>query len=74
MLGEELGQDVLAVDADRPDPGEVVEADLVDDDPLGLDAEALRERALEADRDVAEADRAMTGVEQRPGDDARPDW
>ena len=52
-----------------PDPGQVVEADLVDDDPLRLDAEQPRERALEADRDVAEADGAVAGVEQRARDD-----
>ena len=48
----------------------MVETDLVDDDVAGLDAEMLRERALEADRDVAEADRAVAGVEQRPCHDS----
>ena len=43
--------------------------DLVDDDALGLDAEQPRERALEPDRHVAEADGAVPGVEQRAGDD-----
>ena len=55
--------------AHRPHPGQVVEPDLVDDDALRLDAEQARERALEADRDVAEADGAMAGVEQRARDD-----
>ena len=36
---------------------------------LRLEPEVLRERALEADRDVAEADGAVAGVEQRARDD-----
>ena len=32
------------------------------------------EPALEADRHVAQPDRAVPGVEQRPGHDARPGW
>ena len=62
---EQLGQDVAIVEEHAPNPREVVEPDLIDDDALRLDAEQVREVALEADRDVAEADRAMTGVEQR---------
>ena len=49
----------------------MIEADLIDDDALRRDAPACRaNRALEPDRDVAEADRAMAGVEQRARDDA----
>ena len=70
VLGEQLRQDVLTVERDRPDPGEVIETDLVDDDARRLDAEPAGEAALEADRDVAEADGAVAGVEQRAGDDA----
>ena len=66
---EQDRQHVLAVQAHRAHPRQVVEADLVDDDPLGLDPEQPRERALEPDRDVAQADRAVAGVEQRAGDD-----
>ena len=47
----------------------MVEADLVDDYPPGLDPEQTREQALEGDGDVAEADRAVPGVEQRPRHD-----
>ena len=39
-------------------------------DALGIDPEPLREVALEADRDVAQPDRAVPLVEQRLGDDA----
>ena len=48
----------------------MVEPDLVDENTLRLDAEEPRELPLEPDRDVAQTDRAMTGVQQRPGDDA----
>ena len=44
--------------------------DLVDRDTRRLDLEHRGDSPLEADRDVAEPDRAMTLVEQRPGDDA----
>ena len=70
VLGEQVGEDVAAVEPHRPDPRQVVEADLVDEDPLRLDAEHPGDRALEADGDVAEADRAVAGVEQRARDDA----
>ena len=65
VLGQQLREHVLAVDVHRAHPGQVVEPDLVDDNGRGLDPEQPRERALEADRDVAEADRAVAGVEQR---------
>ena len=48
----------------------MVQADLVDEDPVGLDAEEARARALETDRDVAEPDRAVAGAEQAARDDA----
>src|SRR4051812_6479700 len=48
----------------------MVEADLVDDDTRRLDAVRPGPPALEADRDVAEADRAVAVVEQRARDDA----
>jgi len=47
----------------------VVEADLVDEHALGLHPEQAREAALERDRDVAQPDRAMARVEERPRDD-----
>ena len=64
VVGEERRQDVLPVQPDRPHPGEVVEPDLVDSDALGRDTEQRRQRALEADCDVAEPDRAVPRVEQ----------
>jgi hypothetical protein len=69
VLLEQARQDVLPVKPHGAHPREVVEADLVDHDAAGLDAEQRREPALERDRDVAEPDRAVARVEQRPGDD-----
>ena len=69
VVGQQVGQDVVAVEQERAHPGQVVEADLVDEDALGLDAEQLRGEALEPDRDVAEPDRAVPGVEQAARDD-----
>ena len=69
VLVEELRQPVDAVDADRPDPRQVVQPDVIELDPLGLDAEPRGEPALEADRDVAQADRPVALVEQRLADD-----
>ena len=69
MLGEQLREHVLPVDVHRAHPGQVIEADLIDHDGRGLDPEQPRERALEADRDVAEADRTVAGIEQRARDD-----
>jgi hypothetical protein len=48
----------------------VVQADLVDDDPPGFDAQPAGEAPLEADRDVAQPHRAVAAVEQRSCDDA----
>ena len=42
---EQLRQAVDAVDPDRPDPGQVVEPDVLELDPLGLDAEVARRTA-----------------------------
>ena len=47
----------------------MVQADLVDGDPLGLDGEQPREQPLEGDGHVAEADRAVPRVEQGPRHD-----
>src|SRR5439155_828954 len=74
-LGEQVGEDVVAVDVDGAHPGQVVEADLVDEHPLRLDAEHPSHVPLQPDRDVAEADGAMAGVEQaarEPADDLAP--
>src|SRR3954453_10214599 len=48
----------------------MIEPDLVDDNPVRLDAEIACPPALKADRDVAEPDRLVVVVEQRTGDDA----
>ena len=50
----------------------MVEPDVVDEDALRRDSEQPGDLALDADRDVAEPDRAVPGVEERTGDD--PDW
>ena len=70
MAHEECRQHVVVVDEDATDPRQVIEADLIDDDALRRELEHARDRALETDRDVAEADRAMAVVEQRARDDA----
>ena len=67
VLGEQARQHVLTVEQHAAYPGEVVEPDLVDDDAARLDPEPAREAALEADRDVAEADGAVAAVEQGRG-------
>src|SRR5205085_2243382 len=69
VLGEEIGQDVVAVDDHGPHPRQVVEADVVDEHAAGLDAEQPGEVALEPDRDVAEPDGAVARVEQGARDD-----
>ena len=66
---EQVGKRLGAVDEHAPDPGEVVEADLVDEHAARLDLEQARDQPLDADRDVAEADRAVSGVEKRTRDD-----
>ena len=48
----------------------MVQPDLVDQHALGRHAEQPRDLALEADRHVAQPDRAVAGVEQRARDDA----
>ena len=63
VIGQELREHVGPADADATNPGEVVEPDLVDDDLGRRDAEQGRELALEPDRDVAETDRPMAGIE-----------
>src|SRR5438132_13354069 len=70
MLGKEVRQHVFFVQQYSPHPGQVVEADLVDDDALRLDAEPAGEAALEAECDVADPDRAMSASEQLPRDDS----
>ena len=67
---QQFGQPVLAVHRDGAFPGEVVEPDVVQGDLAGLGAEQPGEVPLQADGHVAEADRAVPGVQQGPCDDA----
>ena len=69
MVGEQLGEDVRAVEPQTAHPGQVVEPDLVDEHLLRLDAEQARRVALEVDRDVAQPDGAVALVEQGAGHD-----
>jgi hypothetical protein len=62
-LGQQLRQHVFVFHPHRAHPRQVVEADLIDEDGLGLDPEQPRARALDADRDVAEADSAVASVD-----------
>ena len=70
VAGEQLGQPVDPVHQGRALPGQVVEPDVVQLHPVGLHPEIVGEAALEADGDVAETDRTVTCLQQRPGDDA----
>jgi hypothetical protein len=67
---EELGQHVVSVDPGCPHPRQVVEPDLVDENACGVDVEHVRKGPLEPDRDIAQADRAVAGVEERSRDDS----
>ena len=67
---QELRKPVHAIDADGTDPGEVVQPDMLQLDPAGLDTEPLGQPPLEVDRDVAQPDRAVAGVEKGLRDDA----
>jgi len=68
--GEQLRQHVTAVEQHAPDPGQMVQADLVDDELRRLDPEPLRPAPLEPDRHVAEPDRPVPVIEQSPRDDS----
>src|SRR5579863_8779349 len=70
VAGDQLGQPVHPRHADRALPGQVVEPDVVERHGLRLDAEQRGEVALQPDRHIAQPDRAVPRVEQRPGDDA----
>ena len=69
VLGNQVGQHVRAVHHGRPFPGQVVQADVVEHHPGGIDAEQGGEVPLEPDRHVAQPDRPVARVEQCPGDD-----
>ena len=66
---EQLRQPVDAVHADGPLPAQVVEPDVLELDPLRLDAEPAGQPALDADRHVAQPERAVAVVDERLGDD-----
>ena len=57
------------VDPHRPHPGQVIEPDVLEADRSG-DTPSAGQAPLEPDRDVAQADRAVAGVEEGLGDDA----
>jgi hypothetical protein len=66
---EQLRQAILAVHAHGTDPAQVVQADVLELNALGIDAEACGQAALERDRHVAQTDRPVPGVEERLGHD-----
>jgi hypothetical protein len=66
---QQLGQAVGPVDPDGPLPGQVVEADVLQLDPVGGDPEQAGEAALEPDGRVAQPDGPVAPVEQGLGDD-----
>ena len=67
---EQRRQPVGAVDDGGALPRQVVQPDVVERDGLWRHIEQAGERALIADRHVAQADGAVPGVQQGPGDDA----
>ena len=67
---DQLRQPIDPVHARRRDPAEMVEPDVLELQPIGVDAELRRHRSLQGDRDVAEAERPVTGIDERLGDDA----
>ena len=67
---DQPGQPVGAVHQDGPLPGQVVEADVVQLDLGRIGAEQPGEQPLEPDGHVAQADRAVPGVQQGAGHDA----
>ena len=70
MVSQQLREDVAATDSDTAFPGEVIEADVVQLHVLRRHAEHGGERALESDRDVAQADGPVSCLQQGAGDDA----
>ncbi len=70
VRGQQVGQPVLAVHQHPALPGQVVEPDVVELDPVGRHAEQRGEQPLVTDRHVAQADGAVAGVQQGAGDDA----
>src|SRR5205814_7364648 len=69
MGADQARQDVNAVHDRGPLPGQVVEPDVVELHAVRGDLQRRGELPLEPDGDVAQADRAVPGVEQRAGDD-----
>ena len=68
--GQQLRQLVGAVHVSGAFPGQMIEPDVIQRDGVGADAEQRCEQALVTDGDVAQPDRAVAGVQQRPGDDS----
>ena len=63
----QLGQAVDAVDEDRALPGQVVQPDVLELDPVRRHAEPLGHPALDVDRHVAQADGPVAVVDAGPG-------
>jgi hypothetical protein len=72
LVVEQRLQDVVAVEPHADLPGQVIQAEMVELDALGLDVEDLREVALEDHCGAAQADGLVPVVEQRLRHDA--DW
>src|SRR5436190_1707161 len=67
---EQLGEAVDPVDECRALPGEMVQADVLQLDPLGLHVQVAGEATLEPDGHVAQADGPVPLVQERLGHDA----
>ena len=70
VVAQQCGQHLLAVNAHRADPGEVIEPGMTELHGLRGHVQPLGEQALETDGDIAEPDRTVAVVEQRARDDA----
>ena len=70
IAGEQLREPILAIDPRGGDPAEVVQPDVVEREPIGVDAETLRQTPLQRDGHVAEAQRTVALIGERLAHDA----
>ena len=69
VVREQVGEHVAAVHAHGPDPAQVVQADVLETDPLGLNLQPAGQPALHPDRHVAQPERAVAAIDQGLGHD-----
>ena len=69
VVRQQVGEHVAAVHAHGPDPAQVVQADVLEADPLGFHLQPAGQPALHPDRHVAQPERAVAAVDQCLGHD-----